>query len=341
MKTDKISKFNWGRGDLKALVTGGTGFIGSHLVEALLQRGVQVRCLLRKTSDLKWLKGLPIEIAFGDCSDKSSLKEAVNGVEQVFHLAGVTKAVYEKNYFEVNAFGTENLIHACIESNLHIQKFIYLSSQAAAGPCRSEDKKRESDQCKPISTYGRSKRMGEELALTHAQEIPLLILRPCAVYGPRERDIYTFFKLLSKRIKPCLSGVERHISLCYVDDIVQAMLLAAQSQQSSGEIFFLSDGQDYRLEEIGDIFAQVMRVNAYCIRVPEWMMIGMVSFSEYLVKFSKKPSLLNKGKIEEILQRNWVCDITKARTTLGFEPHIPLEQGAKLTFEWYKKENWL
>jgi nucleoside-diphosphate-sugar epimerase len=126
-----------------------------------------------------------------------------------------------------------------------------------------------------------------------------------------------------------------------VDDIVQAMLLAAQSQQSSGEIFSLSDGQDYRLEEIGDIFAQAMRVNAHCIRVPEWMMIGMVSFSEYLAKFSKKPSLLNKGKIEEILQRNWVCDITKAKTALGFEPHIPLEQGAKLTFEWYKKENWL
>src|SRR4030042_1305537 len=87
------------------------------------------------------------------------------------------------------------------------------------------------------------------------------------------------------RIKPCLSGVERHISLCYVDDIVQAMLLAAQSQQSSGEIFSLSDGQDYRLEEIGDIFAQAMRVNAYCIRVPEWMIIGMASFSEYLAKF--------------------------------------------------------
>jgi nucleoside-diphosphate-sugar epimerase len=326
---------------LKVLVTGGTGFIGSHLIEALLQKGVQVRCLLRKTSNLKWLKGLPIEIVLGDCSDHSSLKEAVKDVERVFHLAGVTKAVHEKTYLEVNAFGTENLIHACLENNPRIQKFIYLSSQAAAGPCRNGDKKRESDPCEPISAYGQSKRMGEELALAHAHEIPLLILRPSAVYGPRERDIYTFFKLLSKRIKPCLSGKDQHISLCYVEDIVQAILLASQSQEPSGEIFFLSDGQDYRLEEIGDIFAQAMEVNAYCIRVPEWMIMRMASLSEYLSKFSGRPPLLNKGKIEEILQRNWVCDITKAKTALGFEPHIPLEQGAKLTFEWYKKENWL
>ena len=322
-------------------MTGGTGFIGSHLVEALLKKGIQVRCLLRKTSDLKWLKGLPIEVNWGDCNDKNSLREAVEGVEQVFHLAGVTKAVHEKTYFEVNAFGTENLIHACLENNPRIQKFIYLSSQAAAGPCRNGNKRKESDQCKPVSPYGQSKQMGEELAMAHAQELPLLILRPSAVYGPRERDIYTFFKLLSKRIKPCLPSKDRHISLCYVEDIIQAILLAAQVKGSSGEIFFLSDGQDYRLEEIGDIFAQAMGVNAFCIRVPEWMIIGMASFSEYLSILSGKPPLLNKGKVEEILQRNWVCDITKAKTALGFEPHISLAQGAKLTFEWYKKENWL
>jgi len=127
---------------LKALVTGGTGFIGSHLVEALLQRGIQVRCLLRKTSDMKWLKGLPVEVRFGDCNDKTSLREAVGGVEQVFHLAGVTKAIHEKTYFEVNAFGTENLIHACLEHNPRIEKFIYLSSQAAAGPCQNGVKKK-------------------------------------------------------------------------------------------------------------------------------------------------------------------------------------------------------
>jgi dihydroflavonol-4-reductase len=326
---------------LKALVTGATGFIGSHLVEALLQRGDQVRCLIRKTSDLKWLKGLPIEVAQGDCNDKDSLREAVTSVDLVFHLAGVTKAVEEKTYFEVNAVGTENLIHVCLEHNSHLQKFIYLSSQAAAGPCQNGGKKKESDPCEPVSPYGQSKRMGEDFALAHAHELPLLILRPSAVYGPRDRDIYTFFKLLSKRIKPCLSSEDQHISLCYVEDVVQAILLSAQTQEPSGEIFFLSDGQDYRWEEIGDIVTQAMETKAICVRVPEWMVFGVASLSEYLSKISGKPSLLSKGKVEEMVQKNWVCDITKAKRVLGFEPKVSLMEGARLTFEWYKKENWL
>ncbi|MGZ3615078.1 MAG: NAD-dependent epimerase/dehydratase family protein [Thermodesulfobacteriota bacterium] len=326
---------------MKALVTGGTGFIGSHLVEALLQRGTRVRCLLRKKSDLKWLAGLPIEVAFGDCGDNTSLEEAVKEVNQIFHLAGVTKAVTENTYFEVNALGTENLIRACLKNNPQIQKFIYLSSQAAAGPCRNGDKKRESDSCEPVSAYGRSKRRGEELALAFADKIPLLILRPCAVYGPREKDIYTFFKLLSRKIKPCLSGEDQHMSLCYVEDIIKAILLAAQSHEPSGEIFFLSDGQDYPMQEVGDVFEQAIGVNAFSIRIPEWTMMRVASFSEYFSKLSRRPPLLSKGKVEEILQRNWVCDITKARTALGFKPRIPLKQGAELTYQWYKREKWL
>ena len=157
-------------------MTGATGFIGSHLVENLLERGVHVRCLIRKTSDLKWLRKLPIELVHGDCGDKASLREAVRGVDQVFHVAGVTKAINERTYFEVNALGTENLIHACLEHNTRLQKLVYISSQAAAGPCRNGGKKRESDLCEPVSPYGRSKRMGEEVAIAHSHELPLLIL---------------------------------------------------------------------------------------------------------------------------------------------------------------------
>ena len=111
---------------MRALVTGGTGFIGSHLVESLIERGFHVRCLVRKTSDLKWLRDLPIELAHGDCIDKDSLGGAVKGVDLIFHVAGVTKAIREKTYFEINAFGTENLIHAWLEQNTRLQKFLYL-----------------------------------------------------------------------------------------------------------------------------------------------------------------------------------------------------------------------
>jgi nucleoside-diphosphate-sugar epimerase len=310
-------------------------------VEALLKTGIHVRCLFRKTSDRKWLRDLPIDAVYGDCNDPDSLGVAVKSVDQVFHLAGVTKAIKERTYFEVNTFGTENLINACLEHNSHLKKFIYLSSQAAAGPCRGEGMKRESDICAPVSPYGKSKRMGEELALAHSHELPLIILRPCAIYGPRDRDIYTYFKLLSKRIKPCLSGQGHHVSLCYVGDLVQAIVLAAEAGQPSGEIFFLSDGQDYRMEEICDIIAQAMEVTPLSVPVPEWILFGIASFSEHLSKFTGRPPLLNRGKVEEMVQKNWVCDITKAKTLLGFKPQIPLSQGARLTFEWYRREHWL
>ncbi len=323
---------------MKALVTGGTGFIGSHLTEALLQRGISVRCLVRRESDLRWLKGLPIEIVIGDCSQMASLKEAVKDVDQIFHLAGVTKAVKEKTYFEVNAFGTENLIRVCLENNRHLQKIVYLSSQAAAGPCRNGDRKKESDRCEPISAYGQSKRKGEELALAHAHEIPLVILRPTGVYGPRDKDFYALFKWISKRIKPSFSG---KVSLCYVQDVIDAILLAAGSQTRSGEIFFLSDGIDYLMRDVGDVFAKTMGVTPFSVPIPKWLLFGFASFSECLSLISRKPALISRGMAEQMVEQDWTCDITKARTTLGFQPQFQLFQGARLTYQWYKNQNWL
>ena len=266
---------------MQALVTGAAGFIGSHLVEALLQRGVQVRCLVRPTSHLKWLQGLPVEIIYGDCQEKDSLGPGVKDVDLVFHLAGVTRALEAKTYFEVNALGTENLVQACLEHNTQLHKFIYVSSLAAAGPGRNGGKKKESDPCEPVSPYGRSKRRGEELALSQAHEFPLLILRPSAVYGPRDKAFLALFQCLSKRIKPSFSGEVRHLSLCSVQDLVGGLLLAAETRTKSGEIFFLSDGQDYRMGEINDSIAQAMEVTAFPQRCyaawPRWQNISLKS----------------------------------------------------------------
>jgi dihydroflavonol-4-reductase len=330
-----------GKGYLKALVTGGTGFIGSHLVEALVAKAVHVRCLMREKSDPKWLKGLAIERVAGDCCDVASLREAVKGVDCVFHLAGVTKATREETYFEVNGRGTDNLIHACLESNPRPPRFIYLSSQAAAGPSRNGCRKKESDTCEPVSPYGQSKRMGEELALAHSHELPLVILRPSAVYGPREKDIYSYFKLVSKRMKPYFIGESPRLSLVYVDDVVQALLLASQVDAPKGDIFFVSDGHDYLLQDVGDTFAQVLGVSAVRIPVPEWGLHCAAAFSEVFSRISKRPPLISKGKVEEIIQKDWVCDITQAREFLYFEPHFPLAQGAARTVDWYRKEKWL
>jgi nucleoside-diphosphate-sugar epimerase len=326
---------------LKVLVTGATGFIGSHLVEALVQQGAQVRCLVRDKMRLGWVQDAPVEFVVGDCREKNSLKQAVQDVEQVFHLAGATIAVKEKTFFDVNGLGTENLVQACIENNTRLKKFIYLSSQAAAGPCQSGEKKNESHPCEPVSPYGKSKLLGEKLALARSRELPLLILRPCAVYGPRDKGFYTLFKWIKKHIKPCLSDHDQHISMCYVDDLVGAILLAAETRTENGEIFFVSDGHDYLMEEMCDIFAQALEVNALKLRLPKQMLSGMAFAAECFSRASGKPSIFSRGKVEEMVCRNWLCDITKARTLLGFKPRISLVRGAELTVAWYKNKNWL
>ena len=327
--------------DMKALVTGGTGFIGSHLVEALLQRGAEVRCLVRKTSDLTWLKTLPVDHVYGDCTDRTSLSGIVKDIEQVFHIAGVTKAASEQDYFDVNAYGTQNLIHVCLESHPRPSRFVYLSSQAAAGPSRNGCKRTESDECEPVSPYGRSKRMGEELALAHRDELPLVILRPPVVYGPREKDLLVYFRLLAKRIQPFLTGQEHRFNLCYVEDVIQALLLASDLKNPHGDIFFLSDGTDYLFKEIGDVFAQALKVSPFSIPLPKWALYGVATFSELLSKFSRTPPLISKGKVDEMVQRNWVCDITRAKNMLCFEPRVKLAEGAQLTVDWYRKAHWL
>jgi nucleoside-diphosphate-sugar epimerase len=329
------------KSSLKALVTGAAGFIGSHLVEALLQRGVQVRCLVRPASHVTWLQGLPVEIIYGDCREKDSLRPGVEDVDLMFHLAGATRAIDAKTYFAVNALGTENLVQACLEHNTRLQKFIYLSSQAAAGPGRSGRKKKESDRSCPVSPYGMSKRRGEELAIALAHELPLLILRPAAVYGPRDKAFLFLFQCLAKRIKPSISGGVQHLSLCSVQDLAGAILLAAETRTQSGEIFFLSDGQDYRMEEIIDTFAQAMEVTALRLPIPPPVLFGIAAVAEYFAKVSGKPALISRGRAEELIQPNWLCDITKAKTLLGFDPQISLAQGAELTCDWYRKESWL
>ena len=326
---------------MKALVTGGTGFIGSHLTEALTRRGVAVRCLIRKQSTATWLKGLPVEFVPGDCEDKASLEKAVTGVDWIFHLAGVTKAVKAETYFNVNGLGTKNLIRVCLEKNPCLEKFIYISSQAAAGPGQNGGRKKETDAGEPVSLYGRSKRMGEESVLSHARDLPVLILRPSAVYGPRDKDIFALFKCLSLGINPCLISPDQRLSLCYVQDIIHGILLAVEAETRSGEIFFLSDGHDYRMDNIGDICAHAVGRKALRIHIPKPVVWGMACLSEYLSQFTGRPSLLSKDKATDMIQKNWVCDMTKARTLLGFEPKVSLRAGAGFTFEWYKKEKWL
>jgi dihydroflavonol-4-reductase len=324
---------------LKALVTGATGFIGSHLVEALVAGEWSVRCLVRGNAGVR-LRESPVERCSGDCGDPMSLKKAVQGVDVIFHLAGAIKALDTQAYFDVNAVGTDNLLRACVEFNPAVKAFVYVSSQAAAGPS-GRAAKTEADRSAPISPYGKSKRRAEELVLDQSAKIPVVILRPVLVYGPGDRNLLPLFRLISSwGIQPRTMGDQR-LSLLYIEDLVRGLLLASEREEARGEIFFLSDGQDYGWKEIGHAAALAVGRRARALPVPKSFIWASAVMGEMVAAIRRKPALLDCGRAKDMVQSSWVCDIGKSRGLLGFEPRVTLDEGARLTFLWYKEARWL
>jgi len=322
---------------MRALVSGGNGFIGSHLVEALKKRGYSVTCLIRKTSNLNWLKGLDLEFVYGDCTEKESLYKAIEGVDYVYHLAGVVRAVDPETYYRVNFLGTKNLLEVCGEINRNIKKFVYLSTQSAAGPTNS---KGEGD-CNPITDYGKSKLKGEIVVHSYSDRLPILIVRAPVIYGPRDKDIYTYFKFLKRGIRPLPGKGEGHFNALYVGDLIEGMILAAENENSSGETYFIADERSYSWEEASDIAARALGIKAIRMNVPRWLILAMASFSELSSGITRKPALIDRQKAKEILHNGWFCDITKTRESLGFKPKVSLEEGLRITAGWYKDNDWL
>ncbi len=327
---------------MKVLVTGANGFVGSHLVDALLQKGYEVNCLVRKTSDLKWLNGKKVNLVYGDITQRKSLFTAVEEVDYVYHTAALVRAVNRQKYYGVNQYGTRNLIQVCAQINSGLKKFVYLSSQAASGPAdKTDDLVREKDCPRPITDYGKSKLKGEEEVLNFRDKVPFVILRPCPVYGPREKDIYKYFKLVKRGIIPVLGKEEKYINLCYVKDLVEGSILAAEKEKSQGKIYFIGDGCIYSWSQIGGIISESLSVKGIKIVIPEKLLSIVSFFNEGISKITQKPAVVNNQKVLEMKQKYWLFNTSRIKDELGFLPKVPLLIGAKLSVDWYCQNHWL
>ncbi len=325
----------------KALVTGANGFVGSHLVEALLSKGYQVRCLVRKTSNLRWLAGLKVEYAYADIAERDSLKDVIRELDFIFHVAGLTKAKTKEEYFEVNALGTKNLIEACLNENPNIRRFVYISSQAAVGPGNDKKPLEERTACRPITYYGESKLEGERIVLKHSSSLPVTVIRPPAVYGPRDPDMLGFFKIANKGFRISFGWGESFLSLVYVKDLVEGVIRAAENPKSAGQIYFIADDRCYSWSEAFKIIARALNKKTIPLRIPKSLVFLMAFISENLGKLSGKTLAFNLQKAKEITQRYWLLDVSKAKSELGFSPEYGLKRGAEETVRWYKEEGWL
>ena len=320
---------------MKALVTGAAGFIGSHIVEALTKKGYDVTCLARKSANLRWVEHLNIKYIHGDLADPESYAGQIAGFDYVFHLAGLTKAVSEKEFFKANAENTKKLLQVVAERNPAVNRFIFLSSLAAIGPSSNGRPVREDSPPRPVSAYGKSKLDAESAVLEYSDRMPVTILRPPAVYGPRDRDFLLLFRSIKKGFFPYWGKC--YYSLIYVEDLVKGIMVSAESQRAENKTYFLSDRLIYTNDDMVREISSALHTNAVRIRLPLALMPVLALIAQ---KIDKK-GIINTDRVKDFRFSNWTCDPGKSEKELGFRPGITLQEGIKWTEDWYRVQRWL
>lgn len=322
-----------------AFLTGGTGFIGSHLASALVARGVRVRALVRAAP--KWLADVPVEIVRGDLEDAEALREGLAGADYVYHVAGLTRATDEAAFEAGNVTATTRLLDAVREAAPDVRRVLITSSLAAVGLCSAIVATEESP-LRPISRYGASKaRMEAALAPYHA-DLPLVVVRPPAVYGPREADIFEFFKTASSGICPVVGDPNvPALSLVHVRDLVAGMIAAAEAPNTAGGLYFLGSAAHHSWAEIRDATARALGRRLITVRVPEALVLPVGSVVETFGRLFGQYPPLNREKAREIRDACKRCAIDKAARDFGYAPAVGLDEGIEETIAWYRREGWL
>jgi len=322
-----------------ALVTGANGFIGSHLVRALLDRGYEVRGLVRHTSDLSSLRGLPVRLTVGDVTRPDTLRAALRGVDVVYHLAATLLPTDPGRFFTVNTQGTVNMLQVAAEVAPGLERFLYVSSQAAAGPAPGPAPLDETDPARPISAYGDSKRQGEERVLAYADRFPVTIVRPSSVYGERERDISRTFPTVEQGLLPVLGEDEKLVVMVYVKDLVEGMVAAAESPASVGKIYFLNHPERLTGLDVPQAIAAAMgKEGGREVRVPLGLVHLIAPLAEWQARFSRQRPAMTRDKARELSQQYWLADPGRALRDFGWEAAHSLAEGMAPTVAAYRAE---
>jgi dihydroflavonol-4-reductase len=324
-----------------AVITGANGFVGSHLVDLLLKEGYSVRCITRKSSNLKWLNGKKVEIFNCGLTNKEELKKAFTGAEYIYHVAGVVKSKTTEGYFDGNVETTRVMLETALEFKDNLKKFLIVSSQTACGPSLNGKYITENDSCHPITTYGKSKLAEEEVAKSYMDRLPITICRAPAVYGERDTEIFIFFQTFNKGLMTSVGFDKKQVSLIHVCDLVRGFYLAATNDKSSGQTYFISSEHYYTWDEVGAATSKVLNKKALKVKVPHFVVYFIAAIAQFFAMFSSKPATLNIEKARDLVQHSWTCDTSKAIKELGYRQQISIEEGIERTCNWYKEMKWI
>lgn len=324
-----------------ALVTGATGFIGSHLVDALLERGCTVHCIVRKTSNLRWLDKSRVILHTGDLHQPETYQEFLNDIDYVFHSAGITRANNRHEYLHNNARVCVPFYRSCVERGKRIKGVVHVSSLAAVGPTLPKQKVDEETPCHPLTYYGKSKLTGEEIALGYASELPMMVLRPPVVYGARDVNFFAYLKVISWRMAIKVGTTPRTLSLIHVKDLVNAMIRTAEAPDPDQNVFFITDGNTYSWDDVANAAMEALNVRAQTVIIPVSLMGFAAMVSEFLAKMRDTTPLLDRQRMIDLRQSSWTASSERFFNHYSFQPQVDLNQGLKQTCAWYKQQGWL
>ncbi|SFT10246.1 NAD-dependent epimerase/dehydratase family protein [Sphingobacterium wenxiniae] len=328
----------------KILITGASGFVGSHLVELAFQSGFEVHAAVRQSSDVNSIRPFVHKFIYPDFKNLTNLRQLFDeeGYVYVVHAAAMTKSKTEEAMWEVNVGHTERLIQAAFSSLNMPQRVVFVSSLAAIGPVGYEDALiDESSPYRPVTVYGRSKKAAEEMLRSKFADKPITVIRPTAVYGPREKDLFILFDTMNKGVDAYVGKAPQKLSFIYVKDLVEVLLNACFASQSGYCTFNITDGQVYSRYAMAEAFKESQGKKLLRIHVPYVVVEKAAVFSQWLYKGSKKTPVLYPERLNELTAQNWGCDITAAKTVLGFSPQYDLRKGMQESLLWYKENNWL
>jgi nucleoside-diphosphate-sugar epimerase len=318
---------------MKVLVTGGTGFIGRHLLDHLRSReDVETFALVRDPQRLEGRREGPgFRVLRGDLL---TIPPLPSGLDVVFHLAGLTKSADMKDYYTVNAEGTASLVRA-LSGQGQRYRLVHLSSLAAGGPSSSAGAVSEDSPPRPVSPYGESKLRAEEEVLKCRDALRVSVLRVAAVYGPGDEDFLAYFRYIGRGFLPLIGRRPRYLSLCHVRDVIAAMDLCARPGTAAEGVFNIADPTPYSWEDLGWAAAAVLGKRLIPLRVPMRAFGAAAAVSEFVSRITGRPSPLNRSKYRDARQHGWVADVRKAKEILGFETQVSFAEGIRETIDWY------
>ena len=323
--------------DMKALVTGATGFIGSHLAEALRRRGDEVTALVRSRKKAEALRPLAVRVVQGDLDDKTALAQAVDGQDVIYHVAGAIAALSEDDFMASNREGTRNVVAAAVAAGG--PRFVLVSSMAAGGPSPRGRPLKGDEPPLPVTRYGRSKLAAEEVL--RASGLPWTIVRPPMVYGPRDREVLKVFRIARLGIAPVFGDGTQELSAVHGADLADALIAAAITPATIHRIYYGSHPDVFTSTHFVRSVAGAMGRPVAVVRVPLPLGRGILALTETAARLARRPTILTTDKANEFFQAAWTGDPAPLTRDTGWRAERDLNTGLAETWKWYQSAGWV